>query len=114
MASKKYPSSAKPRAKPQAKRVSEPHTVNIYEAKMRLSELVDRASGGEIIVIAKAGTPVARLVPLPPAPPKRTPGLLKGKIWVADDFDDPLPPDIQQFFDDPVIFPPDVEGDAHG
>ena len=95
--------------KSRSSRVSEPHTVNLYEAKTRLSELVDRAADGEEIVIAKAGTPMARLVPMPPAPPKRTPGLLKEQIWVADDFDDPLPPDIQKFFDDPVIFPPDVD-----
>jgi prevent-host-death family protein len=93
-------------------RVSEPHTVNLYEAKTRLSELVDRAAEGEEIVIAKAGTPMARLVPLPPAPPKRTPGLLKEQIWVADDFDDPLPPEIQKYFDDPVIFPPDVDDET--
>jgi len=106
--SKKYLSSAKPRAS----RVSEPHTVNLYEAKTRLSELVDRAADGEEIVIAKAGTPMARLVPLSPAPPKRVPGQLKGKIWVSDDFDDPLPPEIQKYFDDPQIFPPDVDHEA--
>ena len=89
-------------------RVSEPTTLNLYEAKTRLSELVDRAAEGEEIVIAKAGTPMARLVPLPPGPPKRVPGLLRGQIWVADDFDDPLPPEIQRYFDDPQIFPPDV------
>ena len=105
---KKYPTNSKPRAS----RVSEPHTVNLYEAKTRLSELVDRAAEGEEIVIAKAGTPMARLVPLPPAPPKRVPGQLKGKIWVSDDFDDPLPPEIQKYFDDPQIFPPDVDDEA--
>jgi len=90
-------------------RVSEPHTVNLYEAKTRLSELVDRAADGEEIVIAKSGTPMARLVPLPAAQPRRRPGpgQLKGKLWVSDDFDDPLPPEIQKYFDDPVIFPPD-------
>jgi prevent-host-death family protein len=97
---------------PRPSRVSEPHTVNLYEAKTRLSELVDRAAAGEEIVIAKAGTPMARLVPLPPAPPKRVPGQLKGQIWVSDDFDDPLPPEIQKYFDDPQIFPPDVDDEA--
>ena len=100
--SKRKPSDDRP------KRVSEPHTVNLYEAKTRLSELVDRAAEGETIVIAKAGTPMARLVPLPPEPPKRAPGGWKGQIWIADDFDDPLPPEIQRYFDDPQIFPPDV------
>lgn len=92
-------------------RVSEPATYNLYEAKTQLSELVDRAAGGEEIVIAKAGTPMARLSPLPPSekPVLRRPGGWKGKIWVADDFDDPLPPEIQQYFDDPQIFPPDYD-----
>ena len=74
-------------------------TYNIYDAKMRLSELVDRASRGEEIVIAKYGTPVARLVPLPREKPKRVPGLLKGKIWVSDDFDVPLPWETQRYFE---------------
>ena len=71
-----------------------PKTVNIYEAKTRLSELVERAARGEEIVIAKAGLPKARLVPLPAAQTPRVPGGWEGKIWVADDFDEPLPPDL--------------------
>ena len=113
MAKRKKPAGARVPNAPRAerpKRVSEPHTVNLYEAKTHLSELVDRAADGEEIVIAKAGTPMARLVPLPPEPPERVPGLLKGQIWIADDFDDPLPPEIQQHFDDPKIFP-DEEDD---
>lgn len=94
-------------------RVSETPTINVYEAKARFSELIDRAAGGEEIVVAKAGKPVARIVPLPPARPRRVPGLLKGKIWVADDFDDPLPPEIQKYFDDPQIFPPDYDDDGN-
>lgn len=92
---------------PRSPRVSEPTTLNLYDAKTHLSDLVERAARGEEIVIAKSGTPMARLVPMPPGPPKRVPGLLKGKIWIADDFDGPLPPEIQQYFDDPQIFPPD-------
>ena len=70
--------------------MSEPATYNLYEAKTQLSELVDRAAGGEVVVIAKSGVPTAHLAPIPepPKPPLRRPGLLKGKIWVADDFDD--------------------------
>ena len=67
--------------------------VNIYEAKTRLSELVERAARGEEIVIAKAGTPKARLVPLPAAMTPRAPGGWEGKVWVAADFDEPLPLD---------------------
>lgn len=70
-------------------------TVNLYHAKTHLSDLVERAAAGEEIIIAKAGKPRARLVPLPePAREPRRPGALKGKIWIADDFDDPLPPEI--------------------
>ena len=63
--------------------------INLYEAKTRLSELVDRAAAGDEIVIAKAGKPVARLVPL--QLPTRKPGRGRGKIRVAPDFDAPLP-----------------------
>lgn len=93
---------------PRRTRVSEPVTLNLYEAKAHLSELVARAAAGEEIVIAKAGTPMARLVPLQAEerPILRQPGGLEGKIWVSDDFDDPLPPEIQRYFDDPQIFPP--------
>lgn len=70
-----------------------PRIVNVYEAKTRLSELVERAARGEEIVIAKAGTPRARLVPLPAAKTPRVPGGWEGNVWVADDFDEPLPPD---------------------
>lgn len=96
---------------PRSPRVSEPTTLNLYEAKTHLSDLVERAAAGEEIVIAKAGTPMARLVPMPePKPPVlRKPGMWKGKLWVADDFDDPLPPEIQKYFDDPPIFPEESE-----
>lgn len=70
-----------------------PRIVNVYEAKTRLSELIERAARGEEIVIAKAGTPKARLMPLPAATTPRMPGGWEGKVWVADDFDEPLPPD---------------------
>ena len=75
-----------------------PRTVNLYEAKTRLSELVDRAAAGEEIVIAKAGSPKARLVPLPPAAKPRRPGGWEGKVWIADDFDAPLPADVLKHF----------------
>lgn len=62
--------------------------VNIHAAKTHLSRLVERAAAGEDIVIARAGRPVARLVAYAPAVSPRQPGALKGKLWVADDFDD--------------------------
>ncbi len=74
--------------------------VNIYEAKTRLSELVDQAHQGQTIVIAKNGTPLAQLVPLDrPAKPKIVFGLMKGEFVEADDFDAPLPDDLQALFE---------------
>ena len=74
--------------------------MNLYDAKAKLSKLVDRAASGEEIVIAKAGKPLARLVPLAPKRKrKRKPGGWKGKIWIAPDFDAPLPEDIQAAFE---------------
>ena len=62
--------------------------VNIHEAKTHLSKLLERIKSGEEIIIAKAGTPIARLCPLA-TPPKRAPGLLKGKL--SKKFFEPLP-----------------------
>ena len=68
-------------------------TKSLYEAKTHLSELVDRASRGEEIVIAKNGVPMARLAPLAKGSVKRKPGGWEGKICIAEDFDAPLPED---------------------
>jgi prevent-host-death family protein len=73
-------------------------TVNLYEAKTSLSKLVERAAAGEEIIIAKAGKPRARLVPLADRA-LRKPGGWEGKVWVADDFDEPLPPEILEGFE---------------
>lgn len=62
-------------------------TVNIHEAKTHFSKLLARVSAGEEIIIAKAGKPVARLLPIVLASSKkRVPGIDKGKIWMAKDF----------------------------
>lgn len=80
--------------------------VNIHEAKTQLSRLVKEAAKGKEIVIAIAGKPAARLVPLEAAPTKRRkPGRLKGKIRIADDFDAPLPDDLLEQFNKGPIFP---------
>ena len=77
-----------------------PETVfNLYEAKTSLSKLVDRAAAGEEIVIAKAGRPLAKLVPLGEARRKREPGGWEGKVRVADDFDAPWPDDVLDAFE---------------
>ena len=75
-------------------------TVNIYEAKTQLSKLVDLAASGHDIVIARAGKPVARLTGLETKPSRLTGlGALKGKGWIADDFDAPLPDHILAEFE---------------
>jgi prevent-host-death family protein len=74
-------------------------TVNIHAAKTQLSRLVEDVAKGEEIIIAKAGKPVARLVPLADARPKRRLGGLAGKLRVSDDFDDPLPDEILDEFE---------------
>jgi prevent-host-death family protein len=74
-------------------------TVNIYEAKTKLSKLVDEAAQGEDVIIARNGKPVARLTPLKPEKLPARFGLLKGKIWIADDFDAPLPDKILAGFE---------------
>jgi prevent-host-death family protein len=74
-------------------------TINVAEAKARLSELVQRAAAGEEITIARNGEPQARLVALPPRQP-RVPGSGSGKWNVADDFNAPLPPDLLAAFSD--------------
>jgi len=72
-------------------------TVNIHAAKTHLSRLVDAVAGGEEVIIAKAGKPMVRLVPLRSR--KRTGfGDLKGRMTIADDFDAPLPDDLLRAF----------------
>jgi prevent-host-death family protein len=74
-------------------------TVNLYEAKTHLSQLVERAAGGEEIVIAKAGKPKAKLVPVGEVEKPREPANFLGVTFIAEDFDDPLPPEIQSAFE---------------
>lgn len=65
--------------------------VNIHDAKTQLSRLLEQVQSGEDVVIAKSGTPIARLVPY--VTPKRKiapPGAMAGEIWIADDFDAPI------------------------
>ncbi len=70
--------------------------LNLYEAKSRLSTLVEEAAAGNEIVIAKAGVPRARLVPI--RRPARRPGGSRGRIRIAADFDAPLPSDVLAAF----------------
>ena len=82
--------------------------VNMHEAKTHLSRLVERAAAGEEIVIAKAGTPRAKLVPVEEKPAKRRLGQWEGKIWLADDWDsDETNEEIARDFYESEIFPPE-------
>jgi len=73
--------------------------VNIYEAKTRLSQLVEEAASGEDVVIARAGRPVARLTRLKESGRKRRLGLLDGRFKIPDDFNRPLPAEVVQIFE---------------
>ena len=68
-------------------------TVNVHEAKTHLSRLLARVEAGEELIIARAGQPVARLIPFA-HPGKRTLGLDAGRGFIAADFDAPLPEDV--------------------
>ena len=61
--------------------------VNMHEAKTHLSRLVEQVQRGEEVVIGRAGRPVARLVPYTEVRSPRSPGALRGEVWLADDFD---------------------------
>jgi prevent-host-death family protein len=70
--------------------------INVHEAKTHLSRLLERVASGEEIVIARAGKPVARLVPMKAQGP-RTPGAWRGRVRIAPDFDK-LPPEVARAF----------------
>jgi len=73
-------------------------SVNVYEAKTHLSQLLDRAAAGEEIIIARAGRPVARLVALADSSAnRRSPGGWRGKVQMSADFDE-LPGEIDAAF----------------
>lgn len=68
--------------------------VSVRHAKNHLSHLLDRVARGEEVIITKAGMPVAKLVPIV----HRIFGSAKGKFTVPDDFNDPLPKEIEDLF----------------
>lgn len=72
--------------------------VNIHEAKTHLSRLLQRVAAGEEVTIARAGTPVARLVAVEAKKSPRPMGFARDQVWVADDFDAPLPDDLLKAF----------------
>ena len=74
--------------------------VSLYDAKTQLSSLVDRAAAGEEIVIAKNGSPMAKLVPLPSKGKRRQPAGALKVSYLAEDFDVP-DPEIERLFNGP-------------
>ncbi|MGK5169456.1 type II toxin-antitoxin system Phd/YefM family antitoxin [Geodermatophilus sp. CPCC 205761] len=72
-------------------------SVEVHEAKAQFSRLLDRVAAGEEVEITDRGRVVARLV----GPARRTPnfGFDRGRVWIAEDFDDPLPEDLQRAFE---------------
>ncbi|MHB2021020.1 MAG: type II toxin-antitoxin system Phd/YefM family antitoxin [Candidatus Xenobia bacterium] len=73
--------------------------VNVHDAKTHLSRLLEQVCTGKEIVIARAGKPVARLVPFKAARPVRKPGSMKGRLKVPDDFNEALPADVLALFE---------------
>lgn len=71
--------------------------VNIHEAKTHLSQLLALVEAGQVITIARAGKPIARLTTIAERPPDRVPGMDKGKVVIHDDFDDPIP-ELEAYF----------------
>jgi len=74
-------------------------TVDVDAARTEFSRLLDAVAGGEEVVIARAGEPMAKLVPIEAKPPKRRLGRLEGKYTVPEDFDAPLPDDLLDAFE---------------
>jgi prevent-host-death family protein len=72
------------------------HTVTIHEAKAQLSRLIEEALSGQEVVIARRNTPLVRIVPLEQSATRRALGSAKGKITIADDFDD-LPEGFEDY-----------------
>jgi prevent-host-death family protein len=74
-------------------------TVNVHEAKTHLSRLLERVAVGEEIILAKAGTPVAKLVPIVREVERRSSGSAAGRVRVREDFDAPLPDEVAEGFE---------------
>jgi prevent-host-death family protein len=78
--------------------------VNIHQAQKHLSKLLEEVAMGEEVVIARAGKPIARLVPMNVKPQtKRRLGALKGRIWIADDFNEMTPEEMAEWYDSPIF-----------
>jgi prevent-host-death family protein len=72
--------------------------VNVHAAKTHLSELLARVEAGEEVVLGRAGRPIGRLIPFRPTRAPRRFGGWRGRVWLSDDFDAPLPESIDKAF----------------
>jgi prevent-host-death family protein len=79
--------------------------VNIHQAKTHLSRLLQKVSEGEEVLISRAGVPVARLVPAERPAGKRPLGIDRGRSWMSEDFDAPMPEFEKLFYDGPITSP---------
>lgn len=72
--------------------------INMHEAKTTLSKLVEQACAGDEVFLARAGKPAVQLVPVSLSPKRRSLGVWKGKVKMSDDFDAPLPRELEEAF----------------
>ncbi len=80
--------------------------INIHDAKTNLSKLIQKAENGEEVIIARAGKPAVKLVPVPARPRRRIIGSAKGKVWISDDFNSPeTNKEIEDLFYNSQLFP---------
>jgi prevent-host-death family protein len=75
-----------------------PKVVNVHEAKTQLSRLLAEVEKGNEIIVARDGKPVAKLIPFPGARKPRVLGKSRGKTWISEDFDAPLPDELLDLF----------------
>lgn len=73
-------------------------TVNVHEAKTNLSRLLAEVEKGHEVVVARNGKPIAKIVPFPDAKKPRVFGKGRGRTWMSEDFDAPLPDDLLELF----------------
>jgi prevent-host-death family protein len=64
--------------------------VNVHDLKTNYSKYLEQVMSGEEVLLGKHGKAIAKIIPLPEAKKPRVPGALKGKIWISDDFDEPM------------------------
>jgi len=79
--------------------MEEKKPVNVHEAKTHFSRLLVRVERGEEVIIARDGRPVARLVPFEPSSRAPALGADRGRVFIAEDFDNPLPEDVAREFE---------------